>query len=384
MSTFSSELENILECIQNKVRRSDNIVDVEYSADTAPFIKVTTTYEKTPVYDKYKVVSSKQKLGKLLAEHIKDNTRVRHLVEEYKEPLKDFDKYVVEYSTDYVEVYQHPLYAIGSTTVSCMLGKECVQVYAGDDRLKLLLIRNLKGEIVARTLVRFDTANYIRIYIDHNKIRSNLAIAIVTQAGFTYGDLEGIKLAKVEADNGFLMLPYLDGNVDSVNEDDDFLIISINGKIQATTSGYIGRMCDSCNCPCMELFWVESEDREICTDCLDEYVYLDGEGYMHVDNCVTNNSTDELVSESYANRHLCMTEENGYYDWDDVVETEDGYYPANSSQVVQLVETADDYEYALKRYCTYNDGYSFGKKGWYHDDYYNELETEYNSETEED
>ena len=139
-----------------------------------------------------------QKLGKFLkANTVYTDDMIKTLVENYKEINSDLSSYKVKYTTNYVDAYKTPLYALDSTCVSCMTGEDCVRIYDYDERLKLLTIYK-NSQLIGRTLVRTDLNEYVRIYIDHNHLKSHVANAIIEKEGFKKGNLLGIKLQYIE------------------------------------------------------------------------------------------------------------------------------------------------------------------------------------------
>jgi hypothetical protein len=191
-----------------------------------------------------------QKLGKWLKASFPqmEQNRITYLVESYVKSNADLSSYHVELSTDYAGIYQTPMYYLETEGKSCMIGKDCVQVYEYDDRLRLLCVYNSQNELCARTLVRLDKMQYIRLFIDKNKINPVNLLALV-ESTYTKGNLEGIMLAKLEHSHGFVC-PYLDGDVQKVAIKEDYLLITSDGDYEATnTAGYIeaGLRCCCCD-----------------------------------------------------------------------------------------------------------------------------------------
>jgi len=153
---------------------------------------------------------NKTKLGSVLHTLGLDDYKVKFLVEEYKQVNGDLSQYTVKYTTEYVEVYETELYALDSTSRSCMTGASSVEVYAYDKRLSLLTIWKDNNKLVGRTLVREDKKEFVRLYIDHNNVKSHIAKAIVAKEGYIEGNLEGIKLEYIADGYERVVCPYID------------------------------------------------------------------------------------------------------------------------------------------------------------------------------
>ena len=301
---FNANLENYLLSIKQKTPDIVSIRPLE-----PPYVQV--------VKEKHTV---KQKLGSLLSKEYSPEL-VKSLVEEYKEINGDLSKYKISYSTEYVEIYKYPLYAIGATDQSCMTDKDCVRIYSYDDRLSLLLIYK-NSKLVGRTLVREDTMKYIRLYIDHNEIKPHIARAIVLKEGYVGGDLEGIRLDYIEIDDETIVCPYLDGISSFRIINNNYLEIDTYGNLSAdSTEGYVALenkfTCDCCGDrePVEEMICVG--DLCLCEYCVDQnYVFYNGE-YHKKEDCVVNNSTDELVP--LDSEDISCTEDGDWFNSDEIV-----------------------------------------------------------------
>lgn len=303
------------------------------------------------------VHTTKQKLGRILSKVIPDTTTVKEYVEEYKEINGQLGHYQVEYTTEFVEIYSHALYAIDSTTKSCMTDSASVRVYGYDERLSLLVVYK-ESKLVMRTLVRSDKMEYVRLYIDHNFIKTHIAKAIVAKEGYKKGSLEGIKLQYIE-ENGCIFCPYLDRESQFDIIDDAYLIIRSGGAYDGnTTSGYVERedVC-TCNCcgdrvPVEDSFYVDDEN--ICEYCYDRnYIIYNGESY-YKDNCIVNKSNGELIPEACIDyEDISCTDAGEWYNSDEVICISDCYY--HESECIKLVrEDEDGNEYALNEDAIYN------------------------------
>ena len=293
-----------------------------------------------------------QKLGKLLATTF-NPSEVKDLVEMYKEINGDLSAYDVCYTRNYVEAYKHEVYAIDSTCRSCMTGSDSVRVYNGDDRISLLTVyRKGSSSLIGRTLVRSDKMEYVRLYIDHNFIKTPVMKAIVTREGYEQGNLLGCTLDLIEED-GNVVCPYLDResgfDIDYYNQK---LILTSHGEFcGSTTDGYVQItpicMCEHCGDSFDEddMYFVEAANGMVCEHCLDSnYVNCDGEWYSH-DDCTVNESTGEYIPTDCLDKYDVSFTDNGTcYNSDEVVCVDDVYYHIN--EVEQLViqdEDGNDY-----------------------------------------
>jgi hypothetical protein len=269
--------------------------------------------------------TTKQKLSKVLIG--KSEKEVKSLVEMYKEINSDLSEYVVSRSTEYVEVYQHPLYAIDSTSKSCMTYSSSVRVYGYDERINLFLVYK-NDNLVLRTIVREDLKQYVRLYIDHNHIKSHVANAIIAKNGYVKGNIEGIKLQYIEEDNG-VVCPYLDDNMQVDIVVDNYLEISKYGEHDTSTSGIIA-LGEECSC-CGGTIQVEHiyyiEDTQICSECINQhYVYYNDE-YYHIGTCILNESTNEYIPEHLASdANVVQTYCGDWYDLGDCCDIDYQWY----------------------------------------------------------
>jgi len=299
----------------------------------------------------------KQKLGSYLSKsYPNEPALVKKLVEEYKEINGDLTDYRIEHTTDYVEIYQHDLYAIDSTSKSCMTGSDSVRVYDYDERLSLLVAYK-DSKLVLRTLVRSDKMEYVRIYIDHNFVKTHIAKAIVAKAGYTEGDLEDIKLEFIEENKG-IVCPYIDKTYNFDLIDESYLVISSNGEFESTASGYVDRE-DMWTCEhCGERVHVDDIEYvgyiATCEDCLYRNYVWYNDAYYDKDNCVTNNSNGELIPlDCVDDADVSCTEDGEWYDRDEVI-CIDGccYHEGDCVRLVQ--EDSNKNEYALTDDAIYN------------------------------
>jgi hypothetical protein len=237
MYIFNNEVQSAVNLAVASLKNYENI---KVSANQPPLITVAAGKH-----------TNTMKLGKFLAA-TKTQAEVKYLVEQYKEINGDLSVYDVCYTRDYVEAYKHVVYAVNSTCESCMTGSDSVRVYNGDDRISLLTVyKRNTGNLIARTLVRSDKMEYVRLYIDHNYIKSHTMQAIVTREGYVQGNLLGCTLDLIEELDA-IVCPYLDREnefyIDYYNQK---LVLTSHGEFcGSTTDGYVQIkptcMCEHC------------------------------------------------------------------------------------------------------------------------------------------
>jgi hypothetical protein len=365
----TSNIETTILSLETKLK-----VTIKLLPEQAPKVEVTT--------DKHTYVTT---IGKLMAKHGSFNaTQIKETSEEYKLCGADTTKFQVTYSTDFVTVYRTALYAAGSTTKSCMTDMDCVRVYGYDENIKLFLVYLPDATLVGRTLVRTDEMKYVRIYIDHNRIKDYEMYALLAKHGYTEGNLTGLDLEKIETEKG-IVCPYLDGGL-MVDVNSDHLYIAHSGEFDTNTSGYLKDNHQECDC-CgdrfheEDMYYVEGHG-SICSNCLDsEFIYY-GDEYYPVGDCIVNESNGEYVPEHIANNKLCLTEDGDYYDWDDVVETADGWYHADRCKPLVITDEYYGTEYILKEDAVYVCGEEGFKDGYYTQEQVDEIKAELEQEDE--
>lgn len=341
MYIFNNELQS---AVNLAVASLPNYEKIQVTANQPPLITVADgKHTKT------------MKLGKFLTA-TKTQAEVKYLVEQYKEINGDLSAYDVCYTRDYVEAYKHVVYAVDSTCQSCMTGSDSVRVYNGDDRISLLTVyKRNTGNLIARTLVRSDMMEYVRLYIDHNYIKSHTMQAIVTREGYEQGNLLGCTLDLIEELDG-IVCPYLDResgfDVDYYNQK---LILTSHGEFcGSTTDGYVQInptcMCEHCGDSFDEddMYFVDAANGMVCDHCLDSnYINCDGHCY----------NSDEVVCVDDVYYHINDVEQlviqdedgNDYVHETDAIHVkasntlETGYYtrPQIQAQLEELQDTLD-------------------------------------------
>ena len=318
----------------------------------------------------------KVKLGKLLA-YLPDK-EVKALVEEYKEINGDLSQFTIKYTRDYELIYNTSLYAIDSTTKSCMTGRDCVEVYGYDENLELLTIwKKVDTDtniLIGRTLVAWrnneeEESVYVRLYLDHNHIKAHQATALTVREGFTKGNLEGIKIDKVEDSSGYVC-PYLDG-LDTLEDcGDHFTITRIDSLYRGnSTEGYMedgSCTCESCGDRVLEEDIAYVSDMIICDNCIrNNYTYYCDE-YYHNENCITTSDTNETIPMDCLGYAEVGEDRNGdFYSYDNLVLIDDEYFYIE--EVYELaIEVDEDTKHAPREDCfRLSVDLTCADEGWY-------------------
>ncbi len=211
-----------------------------------------------------------------------------------------------------------------------------VRVFAGPDTAVAYITR--EGRITARTIIRTDTYEWIRMYGDEIALESAL-----DAEGYSEGDgLAGCRLADVEYD-GRTVMPYLDGcahYVDSYHcpeKDKTYWRVVDCGDWSAQSEyGFLDGECDESRSICEScedyvsddcITHVASEDRYICNNCVENNYSMVFSGryqeLMHEENTyIIGEYNGDLYTLDGVEWHGLILIDDGIYDSTDV--SEDG------------------------------------------------------------
>lgn len=234
---------------------------------------------------------------------------------------------------------------------SCMQGESCVRVYARPGNgLRLAYAVNEDGDPIARAIVREDTdpPQFVRVYPNpdtdeltavHTQFKARLQAL-----GYVHGNLNGIKLAYEECDEG-IVAPYIDTGVDgtqsaSIGYDSQgaYLLIERSGDLELdTTAGYVslGVECEECGdrYDPDDGTYSEYHHMSICPYCVDHsfalaYVSRYEQDYVRADEVIYCESDGEHYAEREANNlDIYQCEASGYwYHIDDLIVCDAGRY----------------------------------------------------------
>jgi len=226
---------------------------------------------------------------------------------------------------------------------------------------------------------------FVYIYIDHNRIKDYEMYAMLAKHGYTEGNLTGLYLERIEINDG-TVCPYLGGGL-MVEVNKYNLYICHSGEFETNTYGYLEdnhRTCDCCGDRYHEeeMYYVDGYG-SICSNCIDsDFVYYNDE-FHHKDTCIVNESNGGYVPKYIANDKLCYTEDGDYYDWDDVVETANGWYHVDRCEPLVIPDEYYGTEYIVKEDAVYVCGEEGFKDGYYTQEQVDEITAEITAELEQ-
>ena len=213
---------------------------------------------------------------------------------------------------------------------SCMAGEDCVQAYHSDN-VSVAYV-DIGGRIIARSVVCTDEdigLTYADIYGNAEIMRP-----LLVSAGYSKGSLEGCTLARLEHDDGRVMVPYLDCGT-KLNDCGTHLEITGDGKYgtQETNGEWREYKCEECHADSDEdsLQFSDYYDEYHCEVCFEKYhiqyesewyavdsdkVTMVGEDHYHVNECVWSDEYGEYLLTEDAKQSPYNDE---YYKEEDIV-----------------------------------------------------------------
>jgi hypothetical protein len=139
------------------------------------------------------------------------------------------------------------------------------------------------GGVYARTIVRDagESSGYVRIYGDDSAIRSAL-----DAAGYSGEvNLSDVRLERIENDEGSILCPYLDGDVNKVIIEEGCLRVAPDGYATNTSGALDAIWCDQCgeimrghNIQGAQHLQGRHFAHHVCAECSDLYTYAYGQG----------------------------------------------------------------------------------------------------------
>lgn len=239
---------------------------------------------------------------------------------DFRECIEDLKAMNAEPTTYLCKTEREWYYAYENGPCSCMTGYNFedspVRVYATtshglpDNGLRLFIqyTGELFGddfEVQARAIVNIETNEYVRAY-------GGAADAILRANGYEHETncLEGAMLARIPhpKNEGAVLMPYLDGNQDGVDEEGDnaFRICKSYDYEAQEPDGYIWIDDDRCACiECVERFDVEDmfetpSGAYVCPHCIgDTYVQVVGRSVVYPSwDCSWSDYYDSWVLDS--------------------------------------------------------------------------------------
>ena len=252
------------------------------------------------------------------------------------------------------------LYHLHRGPKSCMVWGDDIDIashpYACyDPRLGWsMAVREEGGDTVARALVYKPAegdAYFVRSYTKNDNFSHSDTILeawLNSQGIKKHSDWVGAKLARVVVGSfDRVVFPYIDGEIKTVDECDDYLLITPHGEYQCDNTD--GTADDTCNRTCDDCgdreneddgYWVGiNDDSWVCEHCRDnEYTYVYGrrgrQSYVHNDNTVEV-GCQYYDQEYVGDNNIVQTADGEYMDLDDAVyiESTGDWYDSDDSDV---------------------------------------------------
>lgn len=230
---------------------------------------------------------------------------------------------------------------------SCMSDCDSVKLYAHDHSiLRLAYLTNDDDEILARTIVREDLKQYIRIYPPSDSSASAKWLkSLLIDQGYSWGNLNGCLIktydSKDDYDNFVYLAPYVDRGNDEGTQ--NAKIEKIDGKLYFR----IDRHGDHC------LSYTNGFDREVSDD--DDSVYCEWcDDYHHPDDTRYHDNLGYNVCDSCSGEYGVWVYSHGdqilmHQDDSDFVycESDSEYYDRDSLDYYDVIECSISGEYYL-------------------------------------
>lgn len=161
---------------------------------------------------------------------------------------------------------------------SCMAGSSYdsdehpTRVYAAGD-LAVAYLMDDKDNITSRCLCWPDKKIRGRIYVD--EAREDQFVRVLESAGYRRGKLDGARLLKIESGDGRYVMPYID---DCQSVDDNGKYFTINGSIEASSTGGLIRTYNRTRCDCCNSYVPSDETTDVngdpwCECCVDNHAF---------------------------------------------------------------------------------------------------------------
>lgn len=248
-----------------------------------------------------------------------------------------------------------------------------------------MAVREGGGDTVARALVYKYTDGrqvFVRSYTKNESFSHSDTIleAWLNAQGITKcSDWDGAKLAKIERDRRYgqpvYVFPYIDGNVQTVDDCGDFLRITKNGEFLCNNTDGTADDNDTESCAdCGDRgatddgYWTGvREDHWVCDSCRSDYNYARSRNgyryYIHESNTVYVG--DEHYDTNYLGDNPIVELHDGEYCHEDNavwIESQEAYYEIDDSDIVRT----RDGEYEMQDDCVLlEDGdYCLSEEAW--------------------
>jgi hypothetical protein len=247
-----------------------------------------------------------------------------------------------------------------------------------------LAVRLENGQVMARALVNEESKSFIRSFgaIENNRGHSQNDCALnswLESQGYAYENgWSGLRLAKVVHPDGGWSAPYIDGDTQSVDSRNGYLLITESGDFSCTnTDGYLDDNEDHSHCEDCDArinmnngshTWAgRYEDHLVCASCGNDYVPAIGAGgneyYEQSEDCTWIESRDMHYVDHYFDSNgivwLVDTQENDHQDNAVYLALRDEYV---SSDCAYAVYCEDDEQYQHVDDCVLLDDGTYALK----------------------
>ena len=195
---------------------------------------------------------------------------IRYWALEWANTFAPYDLHFARTADEIQHVYEvGPSSCMSHPASNYVGGVHPTRAYAGPDLAVAYIMRG--EDITGRTVVWPARKQHARTYGDKERLE-----AALEREGYTIGSLEGARLARIEAENGGLHVPYLDG-VQCARDDGEYVVIDEGGDLPCDSqSGVVNEVvpCDQCGHSCYEddLHSASFLNGQYCQECFDELV----------------------------------------------------------------------------------------------------------------
>lgn len=322
----------------------------------------------------------KTRLGKYLTTYKNEfnlsESDIKTVVEGFNGFLNSQSGWVVSFIDHDDEQGWVNAYSDGSAIRSCMTGETAVRVYAHSKSvLKLAILKNAEGSIIARSIVRDDDRKgYLRVYpAPDNAPEGRFLRDHLCAVGYKNEiDLDGCLLQAIESGHGGYVAPYIDSGRTGTQKGE---LITIDGVSYievgsgyldlAMTGGVTDEMSTCADCgegmADDDSTYIEYHDHSVCQSCADDnytYAYTrGGQGDIPNDRAVRCETDSDYYDIDYLHEYdifECEYDEL-FYHLDEIVECDGGFYYVG--HCVRLDHEHDDNRYCFKEFAhTLSDG----------------------------
>jgi len=339
-----------------------------------------------------------------------DESKIKNYVDSYNAILQAQNNWRLHFiesdsPQDWLDAYQDE-----SNVSSCMSDCDSVKYYAHPlSVLRLAVLRDDDDNVIARSIVREDKKEYVRIYPPSDSdSRGKWLSSLLHDQGYSWGNLNGCLIKTFEHDEGGYKAPYIDrGNNGSqkanleridnklyfrIHENGDYYLHYTNGRDREDESDDV--YCESCGDyhPEDETSYYDSIGLRICEGCENEYYIwaYDGDGddrsVFHQDDVIYCQSDDEYYHQDSLDQYGIAQDENScdYYFKNELIEVRSNVFYLRED-VLEVIVPYRDLSRSLiidQMYIHYLDARYLPCGDVVHQDQYNQMIDRLNSFTD--